>query len=254
MTHAPDIHPQELIIRSGDKAIFGLLYRPEGDGPHPAIIFSHGYNGCHTDFTTEGLYFAQHGYLVYTFDFCGGSTRSRSSGVSTDMSVMTQRDDLLTVFDQIAAMPEVDASRVFLLGGSQGGLVTAMATEILQHRVRGMILYFPALNIPDMWCRDFEGVTDGPPTFEFWGLPLGYRFVADIIGYAPFEQLGSYQGRVLVVHGDQDPIVPLSVSQWIESTYAQAELVVLPGENHGFSAPALAQVMERTLQFLQAHA
>ena len=64
------IMTEELIIKNGEKDIYGKIYRPEGNGKFPAVILSHGYNGIHSDFTKECQYFAKNGYIAYAYDFC----------------------------------------------------------------------------------------------------------------------------------------------------------------------------------------
>ena len=49
-----------------------------------------------------------------------------------------------------------------------------------------------------------------------------------------------------------DQIVPLSSAKRTAQAYPYAELVVLPGEGHGFSEDAIGGVIERSLAFLSA--
>lgn len=243
-----EIRTEEKTVQVGEKCIFGRIWYPAGPGRHPAIILSHGYNGCHTDFDWECQFFAQNGVLAYSFDFCGGSVRSRSSGQSTGMTLFTEKDDLLAVIDAISQLESVDPDALFLLGGSQGGLITALAAEERRDLVRGMILYFPAFNIPDDWRPRFGSVEEIPETYSFWGLTLGKDFFVSMRDFVSFEHVGGYRGRVLIFQGDQDQIVPLAVAQQAARIYAQAELTVLPGEGHGFSADAISRVLEIALQ------
>ena len=37
---------------------------------------------------TETAFFAQYGFVCYSYDFCGGSVRSRSSGKTTEMTIL----------------------------------------------------------------------------------------------------------------------------------------------------------------------
>ena len=246
-----EIQTQELVIRVGEKAIHGRIWYPVTEEKRPAIILSHGYNGCHTDFNTECRAFAQNGVIAYSFDFCGGSTRSCSTGKSTDMTLFTEKQDLLDVFDYIRAMDTVDENAVFLLGGSQGGIVTAMAAEERAEQLRGMILYFPAFSIPDNWRGNFKTVEDIPETFEFWGLTLGRNFFVSMRDYSAYEHIGGFKGPVLILNGDKDGIVPVSVALRASKKYADAELVILKGEGHGFMADGIAEAVERTLALIQ---
>jgi len=139
---------KELEIKNGERKIYGKLYSPEGGGIYPAVILCHGYNGVNTDWVKECSYYAHHGYVAYAFDFCGGSVRSKSSGYSTDMTITSEKEDLFAVLDSIRAMDNVDAENVVLFGGSQGGLVSALAAAERADEVRALAMYFPALCIP----------------------------------------------------------------------------------------------------------
>ena len=239
-----EIRTEEKTIQTGDKSIFGCIWYPAAPGKRPAVILSHGYNGCHSDFDRECRFFAQNGVIAYSFDFCGGSVHSRSSGRSTDMTLFTEKADLLAVIDAVSRMDSADPDALFLLGGSQGGLVTALAAEERSDRLRGMILYFPAFNIPEDWRSRFRSAEEIPETYPFWGLTLGRDFFVSMRDFVPFGHVGGFPGPVLIFQGDQDQIVPLAVAQQAAQVYPQAKLTVLPGEGHGFSPAAAARVME----------
>ena len=193
---------EDWMVRNGEKTIFGRLYMPVAEGKRPAVILSHGYNGCHSDFDRECRFFAENGVIAYSFDFCGGSARSKSSGASTDMTLFTEKEDLVAVFDALSASESVDEKAVFLLGGSQGGLVTALAAEERKDRVRGMILYFPAFNIPDDWRHRFDAEGQIPETVPFWGLTLGRGFFAAMRDFDSFGYVGGFSHPVLILQGD----------------------------------------------------
>ncbi len=246
------VHTSDLTVPKGDQQIYGKLYTPEGSGKFPVILFSHGYNGIHADFDRECKFFASRGYICYAFDFCGGSTRSKSSGKTTDMTIFTEKEDLLAVLDHFRAMEQADADNIFLLGGSQGGLVTALAAADRPAQVKAVVLYFPALNIPDNWRHNYPEESTIPDVTDFWGLKLGRNFFTSMRKLDPYLVIDAYQGNVLILHGDQDTIVPLSSSQFAADTYKNAQLIVLKGEGHGFTPNGLTTVMEHTLNFLLA--
>lgn len=243
---------QELTIPAGERSIYGRIWLPVTEETCPAVILSHGYNGCHSDFNSECAYFARNGFIACSFDFCGGSTRSKSSGKSTDMTVFTEKEDLLAVLDYIAAMPCSDSGTIFLMGGSQGGLVTALATEERMEQVRGMVLYFPAFNIPDDWRRNFTKAEDIPETLDFWGLTLGRNFFLSMRDFSAYDCIGSFPKEVLILQGDEDRIVAPAVAGRAAEKYAHAELVILKGEEHGFSPEGAKTAMEKALQMMQS--
>lgn len=246
-----EIKTEEHIIQVGEKSIYGRIWYPVTEEKRPAVILSHGYNGCHSDFGVECHAFAKQGFIAYSFDFCGGSTRSRSTGKSTDMTLFTEKQDLLDVIDHIRALEQVDETAVFLLGGSQGGLVTALAAEERADVLSGMILYFPAFSIPDNWRGNFRTVEDIPETFEFWNLTLGRDFFLSMRDFSAYDHIGGFKGPVLILSGDRDGIVPVSVALRASKKYENAELVILKGEEHGFSPEGTQTAIDKALQLMQ---
>lgn len=244
---------EELIIKENKKEIYGKLYKPAEEGVYPIIIMSHGYNGCHADFADECNYYAKNGFIAYAYDFSGGSTRSKSVGKSTDMTIFTEKEDLLTVLDYIKNMDNVDKERTFLFGGSQGGLVTSLVAEESKDIVNSMILYYPALNIPDDWRRNYATEDGIPDTVDFWGLKLGKNFFTAIRDFQTFDNIGSFEKDILIIYGDKDAIVPLSYMEKAEKHYKNAELIILPGEAHGFTPAGGKTAMEMVLEFMKKH-
>ncbi len=247
----PFLKTEEINVEANERTVYGKGYRPDDKEKHPSIIMCHGYNGAHTDFTNECIYFAQNGYVAFSIDFCGGSGRSKSSGLSTDMTIFTEKEDLLAVFDYLSTMEYVDPEQIYLFGGSQGGLVAALAAEERADKVKGLALYFPAFNIPDNWRNNYKTVEEIPETVDFWGLLLGKNFFVSMRDFYTFDNIGKFTKDVLIIQGDKDAIVPLSTAQKAEQHYDNAELVVLAGEGHGFTPNAAKKAMEKVLEFMQ---
>ena len=241
----------EVRIPNGERTVYGKIYGPKTEGRHPAVILSHGYNGTNGDWVKECTLYAQNGFVACAIDFCGGSTRSKSSGKSTDMTITSEKEDLLAVFDYVRALENVDADKVVLFGGSQGGLVSALAAAERPEQVRALGLYFPAFCVPDDWKKKYNTPADAPESFDFWGLQLGRGFVEDVFGLDVFGTIGAYEGPVLILHGTNDAIVPFTYSEdAVDEVYETAELMLLPGEGHGFSPKGAQTAMETILHFL----
>ena len=244
---------KDFLIQANGREIYGKLHHPADDGSYPAIIMSHGYNGCHADFPYESLHLAKKGYVVCTYDFCGGSVRSKSSGRTEDMTIFTEKEDLRAVIDFMRSQEIVDENKLFLMGGSQGGLVTSLVAEEAEDLVQGMILYFPALNIPEDWRDHFKTVDDIPEVFDLWGMNLGRNFFLSIRDFDTFAHIGGFSKDVLVIHGDRDSIVIVENSECAKKLYKNMELVVLPGEGHGFSPAGTEKATALMLDFLEKH-
>lgn len=246
---------EEHIASYDGKDVYGKIYYPTDlteEQKCSAVILSHGYNGCNADFTNECTKLAQQGYVAYAYDFCGGSIRSKSSMKTTEMTIFTEKEDLLAVYNDISNLDMVDANHVYLMGGSQGGLVTTLATEELQDKVAAMILYYPALNIPDDWRNNFKSEADIPEENEFWGMTLGKKFFTSIRDFHTFDNIGTYKGNVLIIYGDQDPIVPSGAMDKAVEAYENIEYVVLEGEGHGFSPEGGKKAINKVIDFISS--
>jgi dienelactone hydrolase len=250
-----EIITEEHIVSYDGKDVYGKIYYPADlakDQKCEAVIISHGYNGCNADFTNECTKLAEQGYVAYAYDFCGGSVRSKSSMKTTEMTIFTEKEDLLAVYNDISSLDMVDSSHVYLMGGSQGGLVTTLATEELQDKVAAMILYYPALNIPDDWRNNFKSEADIPEENEFWGMTLGKKFFTSIRDFHTFDNIGTYKGNVLIIYGDQDPIVPSGAMDKAVEAYENIEYVVLEGEGHGFSPEGGKKAINKVIDFISS--
>ena len=244
------INVEELCIQNGENTIYGKLYVPVEEGKHPVIILSHGYNGTNNDFVNECKYYAQNGYLAYAFDFCGGSGGSKSTGKTTDMTIFTEKEDLHSVFQYVKGLNSIQSENIFLFGGSQGGLVSALTTEELLDEVRGLILLFPAMCIADDWNKHFQSECDIPEVHEFWGMQLGKNFFMSLRGFDVFQNIGVYQRNVQIVYGSDDPVVPLSYMEKLTTIYPHAKLDIFPHEGHGFTDEGNQKLAEITLAFI----
>ena len=109
------------VIEQNGNAIEGVLYTPNGEGPFPTVILTHGFTGNYTYITGNiAKELADAGFAAYAFNLRNPDTRSM-----LNTSVLTEAATLDTVIDQIKALDCVDPEQVFLLGESQGGFVSA---------------------------------------------------------------------------------------------------------------------------------
>lgn len=241
---------EELWLRSGDKQVYGVLYRPEGLKKAPLVIFSHGFNGTHQAGEPYAKALASKGYAVYCFDFCGGSVGSRSEGSTTQMSIFSEVEDLKAVMDGLKEKEYIDRGRIILMGESQGGMVSALVGAERSAQVERLILIYPAFCIKDDWVKMFPSLEDMPEEMDFWGVKLGHAYLEGLYGLDVYGTIGRYEGPVEIFHGDQDQVVNISYSERAEQTYKDARLTVLPGEGHGFTAKALDEVIASVCQTL----
>lgn len=220
----------EMHVQNGENDIYGKLYIPNNaEGKMPSVVLSHSANLNADSMNAYATGFAERGYVAYAFDFCGGSSKSRSTGNTDDMTLFTEISDLKAAVKSVAALSYVDSDNIYVFGSSQGGLVTALAAEELTTYVKGEILLYPAFNIPDIIAK-FSG-------FLSLGMGgYGEAFTETLKDYDPYEHIGGFEGNVLIIHGTNDFIVSTSYSEKAEKLYKNCTLKKIQGAGHGFNS------------------
>ena len=226
--------------------IKGTVFLPKGKTDCPIAVISHGFmaNQMFSQIHAQNL--AKMGYAAFCFDFCGGTLVGSSDGDSTDMSVLTEAEDLKAVIEFAKSQSYTDENELVLLGCSQGGFVSAIVAAEMKEEVDALILLYPALCIPDdarsgeMMFAKFDP-QNVPETFWCGPMKLGRRYVTDVIEMDPYEIIHQYTGKVLIIHGNQDKIVDISYALRAVETYSQAgadvELKIIDEGGHMFFNP-----------------
>lgn len=126
-------------------ALVATLYRPEGDGPFPLLVLSHGSPANGALRAKMGRYrviprireFTQRGFAVIVpmrrgYGDTGGDWAERyGSCADPDFHAAGQAaaDDLIATLQFAATLPYVDARRIVLLGQSAGGFASIAAAS-----------------------------------------------------------------------------------------------------------------------------
>lgn len=243
---------QPVWIPNGDRQIYGELFRPaHKEGKMPIAIIAHGFNGTYHHGRNYFETLKQLGYMCYTFDFPCGSVNSKSDNNTMNMSLMDERNDLIAIVNYFKNHPDVDASRIVLIGESQGGLASVLASAAMPEEVSQLVLIFPAICIPDNWNQRYPNVSDIPEVTKLWNVPMGRRFFMEIRDLDPFKEMTKFEKPVLIVQGDKDPVVSMEDSQRAVGLYKNARLHVIPGAGHGFKPAEFTESMEQLKAFLK---
>ena len=110
-------------VRAG-RELPTFIYEPEGEGPHPLILFAHGLNGHPEKFTQLHTAWAEAGYVIVAPTFPVSNERAPGGGDFIDLN--QQPADLGFVLDQLLGpdpplVSTVDPNRVGVGGLSLGG-------------------------------------------------------------------------------------------------------------------------------------
>ena len=245
--------------------IRGTEYRPEGDCL-PAAVVSHGFMAFQDTVRQYAVALAEMGYVSYCFDFCGGCViKGKSDGRTTEMSVLTEVKDLEAVIQYARGREYSNPEEILLMGCSQGGFVSAIAASRLNSIISKLVLFYPALCIPDdaragkMIFAKFDP-NNIPDMIRCGPMKLGKCYVRDVIGMDSYQEIQDFSGDVLIVHGTEDKIVNIEYSKrayemYLENREKKAGTVdvscfPLEGGRHGFSKRHDRAAIERLKQFL----
>ena len=246
----------EFACKRGDLTIRGTEYRPEGENL-PVVSLSHGFMATQDIMRGYAKELARMGYCTFVYDFCGGSAggKGKSDGATTDMSVLTEVQDLEAVIDYVQALPYTSKELV-LMGCSQGGFVSALVAAKHPELVSKLVLFFPALCIPDdaragkMMFAKFDP-KNIPERINCGPMKLGRCFAADVIDMDPIQEIIPYRGPVLIVHGTKDKIVDVEYSRKAQRAYPNAKLHIIENAGHGFNKKHDAIAVAHLRRFLE---
>ena len=224
------------------------------DIPQHVVILSHGFLANeHMCFQyAEDL--AALGYLAVTFDFCGGGIINRSGGHSRDMTVLTEKADLLAVVNGVRE--RFSPLGISLLGCSQGGFVSGLlAADLGEKAIEKLILFYPAICIPDdarhgkmMFYRfDPKNIPDLLGRFP---MALGGNYAKTVIDMNPLEEMSGYTGPVMLVHGTADQIVDIRYARQLRNVYPNCCYQEIEGGGHMFRGKADAQARDVLRKFM----
>ena len=234
---------KEYDFDSNGKDIYARAFVPDASGRVPLVIFSHGL-GANVEHEKEvQKTLAKAGIAVFSFEFAGGSSSSApmSEGLTTEMSVLTEVQNLKDAIRIASGLEYVDPQKIYLMGSSQGGLVTALTAEELTN-IAGLFLFYPAFSLPDDIRSSFPKLDEVPETFNLLGTKIGKKYITDIYDMDPYANLEKLGMPVHIYHGKDDNIVPITASQKALKRLKDARLTTLDDTGHALTPEQQAQI------------
>lgn len=249
---------EELYLDADGVRLHAKLERPEGLERSDLCILLHGVTGHMEERHIRAVAAAMLsvGVAVLRVELFG---HGKSDGRFSDHTILTWVDEVLVVIDYAKSLPWVE--RLVCAGHSQGGYTTMLVAGLRPHDLAALVLLSPAIVIEDgaragrLFRMTFDPdhlpdlVRRAPDLGEERAFGADYFRVAQTLHVD--EAIGRYGGPVLLVHGDQDATVPVRYSVDAAAAYADARLVVVAGDDHGYHAH-LDQVTRAVADFLRA--
>ena len=201
------------------KAVAGALFKPEGAGPFPAIIYMSGCAGLGIppDMAQQKMvinHYVAQGKAVLILDSLTPRGMPNGACDRTDAMTVYQRraDDAYSAQKALAAMPEIDAKGIFLQGYSHGANSAALAVN--------------------------PQVAEEHGGNVFAGVVAFYPYCLDTMAFS---------APTIILDGDKDDWTPSSLCEAIKDR-PNLELAVFPGATHGFTMP-----MDQPFEFMGHH-
>ena len=252
---------QQLTIDGSKGKLSAILQKPAtAPGEKiPMVILMHGFMGnkggnpdrpAMYDIMADKL--EALGIASIRFDFNG---HGESEGEFWQMTVPNEIEDALKVIEYVRDLRYV--STISVVGHSQGGVVASMVAGQLGAEIKSAVFMAPAAVLRDDAIRgNTMGATYNPLKLEgdyvemFGGrVKLGTEYIRTAFSLPIYETAAGYKGPICVIHGTGDTVVPYTYGIRYTQQSANAELYVIPGEDHGFSQD-LNRALDIAVDFL----
>jgi len=216
------------------------VYEPAGGASQagrPAVLMVHGGGwaaGDRSELRDLAMLASHEGVVAFSMDY----RLTSEPGVHWPMPA----DDVATVLGWMRAHADrlgIDPHRIALLGGSAGGQLAAWIArdpDPARRPARLIVLWGP-----------WDLVETPGPNAPAWAGPSVARLLdgQDPHAASPLDHLVTGMPPTLIVHGTDDPIVPIGQSRRactaLRALGDACMLVELPGEGHAPKAPAQVQ-------------
>jgi len=214
-----DVRIENTAFDSAGRNITVQQFLPSAAGRYPAVLALHGSGGIREGWADQpSRLMAAQGYAVFVVHYFERTGTTWADPDSTRSHFPLWMQTIGDAITFAAKHDAVDARRIALLGFSLGAYL-ALSVASVEPRVKAVVDFFGGMP------PELQGFTRMPP--------------------------------VLILHGEQDRVVPVSEATQLEQLPKRAgtpfEMKLYPGAGHGFSGLQLLDAGQRTVQFLKRY-
>jgi carboxymethylenebutenolidase len=148
--------PQEVVFPSGKLQLHGFLWKPNGPGPFPAVLWNHGSEKLPGSAPELASFYTSH-FFVFFVPHRRGQGRSPGEYIQDEIAKAppnerarkmvelqeAEMDDVTAALNFLKAQSFVDPRRIAVSGCSYGGIQTLLAGERDQG-IRALVPFAPA--------------------------------------------------------------------------------------------------------------
>lgn len=202
------------------------VWRPDGDGPHPAVVIGQEATGPNEFIAGVAAMLADRGYVTTAPDYYRGAgppDPEDAEDIATIMEHLGRLDfrqatyDVIAAVDALQALDFVDRDRVAVWGYCTGATMTLLAAA-LRRDLRAAVLFYPS-----------------QPRFDALGPTKPIH---------PIDMLWNVACPMQLLVGDRDPVWSQGLVDEVRARLAQwsieHEVRIYPGADHAFCSPSPA--------------
>ena len=240
------VTPKKVVYKAPDGIeIHGQMFEAAGgSGKRPAIVYVHGgpprqmllgwhYSDYYTNAYAVNQYLASRGYVVLSVNYRLGIGYGHDFHRPPNAGAQgaSEYQDVKAGAEYLQKLPQVDAKRVGIYGGSYGGFLTALALA------RDSQLFAAGVDIHGVhnWTAERAG-----PLLEnrYEKAPDQQRALDVAWQSSPVSGIETWKSPVLLIHGDDDRNVRFNQTtdlvRRLEKAGVTYEELVIPDDTHHF--------------------
>lgn len=209
-----------LITGRSEKKLDGLVRKPQGDGPFPAVVFVSGLgmtmHEWNNSFDEIAGSLNRAGFLTLQFQF----DIFKPDGTVRELPLDERAKQFTEALDWLHARPDVDTNRVGILAQSYG-VPTILSADISLAKSIVFVggAYFPWQSITRVYTElnvtiNYAGDTTLPET-SGEHTTVGKEFWSSVASFDPIAHAKKLIRPVLMIHGDQDTKVSVDEAKTV---------------------------------------
>jgi len=203
----------------GTKIPMSIVYRKgmKKDGKNPVLQYAYGSYGYTIDpyFSTSRLSLLDRGFVYVICHLRGGQYMGREWYENGKMlKKINTFTDFVACSEHLIAQKYTSSDHLYAQGGSAGGLLMGVITNLAPELYKGIVSQVPFLDVVTTMLDETIPLTTGE--FDEWGNPKNKKYYDYMLSYSPYDNLEAKDyPNILITSGFHDS----QVQYWEPTKY-----------------------------------